>query len=293
MFCFKPTGEVMVVSKSVEESGQAIGQQLHDLTAEQLTLAAKHLARLDEDIHRGVHEARKSMRRARAVLALGRKTLGRQARHLSEAIGRLGRGLSPLRDAQALVETLERLSRKEAALDAVIPQAIDAAKQRRTQVLAGVLARDPGMQSRQRRILAFVRQLAALRWHRVTINSIDKSLERSRKRADKAEAAAQRSQEAEVWHTLRRKVRRVRQQYGMLDEIAPHLQELPGHQELAECLGESQDDALLLARCGTRSPFAPAERAILRRFAKERLAAIRAPKRKGGNGKAGSTQEGS
>jgi hypothetical protein len=43
------------------------------------------------------------------------------------------------------------------------------------------------------------------------------------------------------------------------------------HHGLADILGESQDDALLLRHCGSRSPFTSDQRKPLRAIARERL----------------------
>ena len=57
----------------------------------------------------GVHAARKSTKKVRAILAL----VGRSVRHthsLEKRLRRIGRSLSPLRDARAVAETLRRVA---------------------------------------------------------------------------------------------------------------------------------------------------------------------------------------
>ena len=65
----------------------------------------------------GVHRVRKSVRRVRAMLALGGEAFAgcSRARTLDAALGSLCRGLSSLRDADALNDALLHLNR-----DAVI-----------------------------------------------------------------------------------------------------------------------------------------------------------------------------
>ena len=59
--------------------------------------------------HAGVHQARKSMRRARACLALGESALGAGANMIDRELSKICGSLSSLRDAQARVESLDRL----------------------------------------------------------------------------------------------------------------------------------------------------------------------------------------
>ncbi|MGH8172535.1 MAG: CHAD domain-containing protein, partial [Rhodanobacteraceae bacterium] len=88
------------------------GTALRDYAAAELDRAMALLAWRGGRLHAGVHQARKSLRRARAVLALGMPALGPGAELLGREFGRLNRRLSKLRDAQALVEVLDSLIRK-------------------------------------------------------------------------------------------------------------------------------------------------------------------------------------
>src|SRR5690606_132705 len=59
----------------------------------------------------GVHEARKSLRRLRSLLALGRAALGAQAVDaIDEELRALAKGLSALRDGQVVQDTARRLA---------------------------------------------------------------------------------------------------------------------------------------------------------------------------------------
>ncbi len=77
------------------------------------------------DAHQGldpeaVHEARKAIKKARAILRLGRQALGPEsAARLERQLGDLGRQLGRWRDADALGESVVRL-RGEGAIDAVL-----------------------------------------------------------------------------------------------------------------------------------------------------------------------------
>jgi CHAD domain-containing protein len=59
-----------------------------------------------------VHEARKHIKKIRAVLRLVEATTGNRLGRADKRLRRIGRALSPLRDAKALVETLAHLEKR-------------------------------------------------------------------------------------------------------------------------------------------------------------------------------------
>lgn len=244
----------------------------------ELANAARQLAREGGERHAGIHQARKSLRRVRATLALARRALGEPGIHLDQDIARLCRGLSALRDGQALVEALKRLApAAPPALQAQLPQAIELAKARREELLQRALARDPGLARRRQRIQAFARRLARLPWDEVRDKRVARAVARSERRLAKARRRVLRQPgHDERWHVLRRRLRRLRQQDHLLMALAPALRPAAGVPlDEATMLGEAQDDVLLLRHCGPRSPFPPALRRELRAVARERLQRVR------------------
>lgn len=255
-----------------------LGPALQTFAREQLQQAQAHLAREGEARHAGIHQARKCLRRARATLALGRRVLGDRARRLDEELGRLCRGLSRLRDGQALLEVLARLdATAPPELRASLPDVETAARRRRDRLLEEALVRDPEFLARRRRLQALGQRLDRLDWRALDETAVAAAVARSLRRADKAERRARRHPERDTdWHVYRRRLRRLRQQDSLLAEVRPELR--PAAIELEEkatVLGEAQDDALLLNQCGRGSPFAPAARVQLRRVARERLQHVR------------------
>ena len=244
------------------------------LAAGQLQLAEGFLASDFADLHAGIHQARKSIRRVRSALALGRRALGSGAKRLDGELGRLCRGLSRLRDAQALVEALQRLrERAPRELQAILPAAVAAACQRRDRLLEQALARDPHYAARRRRLRAAALRLQRLDWAALRTADISKAAQRSERRAGKAgRRARQQFSDDESWHVFRRRLRRLHQQDSLLAALQLPVRAVARALERqANALGEAQDDALLLAHCGRRSPFTPAQRALLRKTARERL----------------------
>ncbi len=251
-----------------------IGPRLASFAREQLQLARDHLARQGEDRHLGIHQARKCIRRTRATLALGKRVFDRHAQSLDDDLGKLCRGLSALRDAQALVEELERLD--AVAPPEVLPvlsRAKLAARQRRDQMLERALRRDGDLESRRRRLLVALGRVDILDWESLNERRVLKAVKRSSRRVDKAAPRAKRHpDDEEAWHLYRRRLRRLHQQHTLLSTLQPGL--LPasmGQEARASALGELQDDVLLLKRCGNHSPFPAELRPVLRSMARERL----------------------
>lgn len=254
-----------------------IGQRLREFARAQLFAAEKHLDRKGEQLHSGVHQCRKSLRRARAALALGEPVFGGRASSLDADLGRLCRGLSPVRDAQALVDTLKRLQDVAPELRSILPEAIASAQLRRDRMARELLARDEDLRSRRMRIRAMRERLSRLDWQSIDEDTVHKSLAHSEKRMEKSEARAdRRKDDSDAWHRFRRRLRRLHQQHTLLRELAPGFG-LSAHpaEDKANSLSEAQDDTLLMARCRSHSPFQPEHRRLLRDVARRRLRHVR------------------
>jgi CHAD domain-containing protein len=251
-----------------------VGPRLMAYAGAQLLRAQTQLAREGEALHPGIHEARKCIRRTRATIALGACAFDQRAARLDDELGRLCRGMSSLRDAQALVEALQRLENSApAAVCAIVPHAVSAARKRRDQMLERALKRDPGFESRRRRLQAARSRLQSLQWQTVHDEDVSQAVARSERRAEKARRRAERHpDDDDTWHVFRRRLRRLRQQDSLLAELRPDLRpRIKDLEHRAHALGESQDDVLLLSHCGPRSPFTPVQRKLLRHIALERL----------------------
>lgn len=254
---------------------QLLGLRLLAFVSAQLQRAQSQLARASEDRHAGIHEARKSIRRVRATLALGAGAFGRQADALDDELARLARGLSRLRDAQALVEVLQRLAATAPAkVQAILPRAEQSARQRRDRLMREALQRDPELRARRRRLQAASARLQRLHWAAVDAAAVTRAMARSERRADKADRRVRHHPDDHAaWHVYRRRLRRLHQQDTLLSELQPSLRAPSARclQHRAHALGVSQDDALLLSHCGRGSPFPPDQRKLLHAMAAERL----------------------
>jgi len=259
----------------------------------QLQRAIHQLGRPGDARHHGIHQARKALRRSRAALALAAPAWDRPPRatdvlrRADAELRLLCRGLSSLRDADALQDALLHLVR-----DAVIGPLegerlgipVLALRQRR---LDAALARDPDFARRRQRIAKVVATLSALPWTDVVAGDVAKAHLQARERLEKARRRARRSSDPEDGHRLRRRLRRLRQQEQVLARAAPELAlRTEGLEILATQMGLTQDHALLLAHCRRAGVFAARDRATLRRLveplyveARERTAATLAERK--------------
>jgi CHAD domain-containing protein len=235
----------------------------------ELDRAIEHLGWRAGRVHEGVHQARKSLRRTRAVIALGGAVLGPGADLLDREVRRVNRRLSGMRDAQALVETLDRLIAKNKApeLAPVLRRARRTAAQARSECARRELADDPGL-ARKRMLLGTLRAaLPALPWDSLTETRVRDALDSGLVRIDTADAQARATGRDADWHRWRRRVRRLSQQHRALGDRI----DLGGAKKrvktLAVDLGEAQDYALLRDHCGRRSIFSELDRQLLRALA--------------------------
>lgn len=90
------------------DPAEPLQQAMQRAFAEQVAAAQAQLARPPAEVHAAIHDARRAMRRARAVQALLRPGLDREAwAACSASLREAGARLSPLRDAQSVVEAIE------------------------------------------------------------------------------------------------------------------------------------------------------------------------------------------
>ncbi|MEJ2310520.1 MAG: CHAD domain-containing protein [Gammaproteobacteria bacterium] len=95
------------------ESRTSAADNIRRVACEQIALARDNLSDPpDDDVHNGIHEARKSFKRLRGLLRMARPALGK-ARYKRENVRfrDAGRALSAARDAQALVESVDMLEK--------------------------------------------------------------------------------------------------------------------------------------------------------------------------------------
>lgn len=194
-----------------------------------------------------VHEARKALKRARAVLRLVRRALGkRRARNEARALSGIARQLSAARDAQTVQLSLARLL--EASDEVHVTEAIRVA-----QATQGGAVLAPAESTREK-VLSDLRA-ARERLGRLKLRgSIDKALRsglrRMLRRIRAEHQAARKAPTAENFHALRRRCKDFYYAARLLTELGPDLlaPRLGELDRLGEALGEEHDLTVLLGR---------------------------------------------
>lgn len=231
-----------------------IGERAAALAAGDARALASALALAPAD-PAGVHEARKSVRRLRSLLALGRRALGRDA---VDAVDRdlraLAKALSALRDGQVVQDTARQLADEatdageRAAWETLLPRLAERQQHR----LAEALRDDPGFVRRQALAHRQAERSQQLPWHRLRRDDLRQALARSQRRQARAQAAAIASGRVDDLHDWRRRSRRLRMQMTALRKLrvrppadGPPTPGLRQVSRLVDQLGVLQDLALL------------------------------------------------
>lgn len=196
------------------------GERMAALIAEDSSALASALAQAPAD-PRGVHEARKAVRRLRSLLALARQAVGEPARELDQQLRGLAKGLSELRDAQVVRETAAAIARTEKdPHDAANWQHIVHALERDQACLMGAtLDKDPGFVRRQTLAHRCAEQLERLPWQQVHATGLRDALKKSYRRQQRVQHAALDSGDADDLHDWRRKSRRLRMQLHAMKKL--------------------------------------------------------------------------
>ena len=94
------------------QRNESVPEGLRRIAGEQLDSAADELGKTGKSRATGIHEARKSIKKVRAVLRLMRGELGDTYDKENARLGRIGRRLSGLRDATASIEIFDALQKR-------------------------------------------------------------------------------------------------------------------------------------------------------------------------------------
>jgi CHAD domain-containing protein len=262
----RPTPQSPDTAADAGRDATPIGFALRDYALQELGRALICLSWRGSRLHAGVHQARKSLRRTRATLALGADVLGAGAAPLDRRLRRVNRSLSDLRDAQALVETLDRLVKKHRSpgTHRLLQRARRAAANQRARMARVTSQKDGDFAARRAALAQIANDLAVLPWPAIDENMVRAALGNSRARADAAGVVALASEHSDDWHRWRRRMRRLSQQIRALrGRPTLKLGSEAREKALAVLLGEAQDYGLLREHCDRRSPFSVFDRRAL------------------------------
>jgi CHAD domain-containing protein len=91
---------------------ESVAEGIKRVVREEIDSAIDELTGKEIDPHEGVHQARKRFKKIRAVLRLSRAELGEVYNTEGSRFREFGRKLSAIRDAEAMIETFDRLQER-------------------------------------------------------------------------------------------------------------------------------------------------------------------------------------
>jgi len=246
----------------------------------QLDIAIELIQGRDGDSAEAVHEARKALKRVRAVLRLCRGWLGEERYRQENTILRdAGRSLSGLRDAQVLVETLDGLREP---LGPELPEDAWSGFRERLTADAAALAETEGRAGPYGNVvlaLAGVRERAEL-WplpHDGGPEHLANGLEQVYRKARRARRRANRERTTENLHELRKRTKDLWHSGQLLDPLSrKRVGKLRRRaHRVSDLLGEDHDLAVLLDRAEqVPEAFGPGELELLGALAERRRRAL-------------------
>jgi CHAD domain len=205
--------------KATKNTTTRIGICLHAYVLQQFDLAGRSLGRSRERLHTGVHDARKAIRRIRATLDLGRARLWPAAGQVFDELRELCRHLSQVRDAHAVIETLDRL--RKSAADAgqreLLKRIRKNLSKKHASAVSRLLRQDRGLRKLLVRIRGLREATDALDWSPIDADDIRHALQRSDRRAGRTGQGSTRKQQVAMRHRWRRRLRRLRHQMVILE----------------------------------------------------------------------------
>lgn len=223
---------------------------------------------------RAVHEARKSLKRARAFLKLGRGTeVEAWSGRAEEACRRAARALASLRDSRVFAAALDDLLEREAGdlpRSARVRGRALVLRARRDE--ASALARGAALARARSALRAFPGEPAPGRFARTVAASLEDGLRRSYRRGRRAYRAARSSPRRGRCHDLRKASKRLLHE---LEGLSPGPRGRRGAaitslRRLTRILGDEHDMALLRGRLPDDGALA-----ALRRLARRRQRRLR------------------
>jgi len=234
--------------KRGESIPEGIRRIVHEETASVLSeLAHSAGKRRDE----GIHEARKSIKKIRGLLRLVRPELGRLYRTENTRLGDVGRKLSEIRDATAIIEVFDGLVAKHQnglQKDTLTPirKGLEASKRQ--------MELQPGMREAVKRATAALRSLQkrvdAWPLRQEGFRALAPGLKERYRRGRRAMAVAQKDGTAENYHEWRKRVKDHWYHVRLLESLWTEVMQEHEHSlhDLETWLGDDHNLVLLRAK---------------------------------------------
>lgn len=199
------------MNKNAQPGQPTLGLAFRTLAANECRALQRMLA-IREDRQKGIHEARKSCRRLRAMLPFLPSDQPTEA--IDQALRAMVHGLSPQRDAHIAARTARQLATRHAAW--ITPNVIETLERHAAQVLDEALHDDPDWQHRRIQASRIIDTLEVLPWQAIRPAVVKKSLKKTARKMDKAREQAQAECTPEASHRWRRRTRKFRYQLELV-----------------------------------------------------------------------------
>ncbi|WP_158543203.1 CHAD domain-containing protein [Dyella psychrodurans] len=167
--------------------------------------------------HDGIHEARKSSRRLRSLLAFLPAAIDRRTTTLDKSLKQLAGGFSSLRDAHVAARTARLLATTHHA--ALTSSLLDALEDQSKATLKQALEKDPGWRRRRAKAHRIATAMARLPWQQVDAIEVRKALKQSIRRTKKAKKKALEERSVPAYHRWRRRARQLRYQLEFVRKV--------------------------------------------------------------------------
>ena len=213
-----------------------------------------------KDRHRGIHEARKAIRRLKSLLVLGEEPFAEAMPSIKANLACLAASLSSLRDAYVALHTARALAGPRPSPG--WRHALEKLEHRCDGRLAAALHDDPGFLKRRRAIRELAATVEGLPWRALRQRTIEEALERSERRLANARKRAKKNATPANVHNWRRKTRRLRMQLELWRRVQK-ARGKAGHRHAQGRKERAHELALLSDALGTRQDLR-ALRVILR-----------------------------
>lgn len=229
--------------------GEPIAKSFRRVGVSEIERARRQLA-ADSDPATTIHEARKCLKRIRALLRLGRKGLGEEVfRSENEAFRSIAQSLAPARDAHVLLQTIAKLSAEDGAQTAGMLARLKDAILANTSPAS---VSDGAADARAEADVALARAARRFRRLRLTPDSfatLEHGFVQNYAKGREWFDAAYADGEDESFHEWRKRVQALWRHLALLSHSWPALfaTYIEATRELSRVLGDDHDLALLRA----------------------------------------------
>lgn len=226
------------------KAGESLPDGIGRMLDEQLGAAIADLSNEKAPLDTAVHEARKAVKRTRSLLRLIRPAIPKAYERENARLQSVGRDLSELRDAQALIETLEELKEHEPVGSA---KAIHEFLRQRKETITANVRRGDVIPPAITRLKQSRRAIGRLDLSGLDFPIVLQSFQTALKRGEKAFERAHDDPEADNFHECRKRVKDLRYQLSLLTELWPGVIDAyaDSAKKLEEYLGDDHNLAVL------------------------------------------------